>query len=380
MLYKFATTVALAASLVSAQTHTVCNPLEKKCPNDKAVGSKPVVVDYTQGKNDFFDVFDGTTLTYDKDLGAVFSIENKMQAPTVGSHKTIFFGKVEVELRAAKGAGIVTSLVLQSLDLDEIDWEWIGNDVAQVQTNYFSKGCDKVFDRGTYEPVANPQDEFHTYTIEWTPKELKWIINGQVVRTLVNTGLEGCSGYPQTPMQIKLGTWVGGRDDKPEGTVTWAGGLANFDEAPFKGYYRKVTIVDYMGGDGTPGSGAKEATEYQWTDHSGHADSIKVLVDGKSDDSEKTTTSSSKTSTKTAPSTTLTTVTSSGASSTPSASGSSTPSDSETSGTGTGTGGAGPTNTGGAAPSQSTGPVNSGSDKLALPLGVGLAALIAALL
>ncbi|KAM7207529.1 Concanavalin A-like lectin/glucanase domain containing protein [Naviculisporaceae sp. PSN 640] len=378
MFYRFATTVALAASLVSAQTHTVCNPLEKKCPNDKAVGSKQVVVDYTKGKNDFFYELEGTTLKYDKDLGAIFAIESKMQAPTVASEKTIFFGKVEVELRAAKGAGIVTSLVLQSLDLDEIDWEWIGNDVAQVQTNYFSKGCDKVYDRGTYEPVANPQDEFHTYTIEWTPKELKWIINGQVVRTLVNSGLEGCSGYPQTPMQIKLGTWVGGRDDKPPGTVEWAGGLANFDEAPFLGYYRRITITDYMGGDGTPGSGAKEATEYQWTDHSGSAESIKVIVDGKASDDDKTTTSSSatKSATKTS-STTLTTVTSSAASSTASASESSTPDDEETSATGTGASGA--TNTGGAAPSQTSGPATSGSGKLAASL-MGIAALFAALL
>lgn len=378
MLYRFATTVALAASLVSAQTHTVCNPLEKKCPNDKAVGSKQVVVDYTQGKNDFFKVLEGTTLKYDKDLGAIFSIESKMQAPTVASEKTIFFGKVEVELRAAKGAGIVTSLVLQSLDLDEIDWEWIGNDVAQVQTNYFSKGCDKVYDRGTYEPVSNPQDEFHTYTIEWTPKELKWIINGAVVRTLVNSGLEGCSGYPQTPMQIKLGTWVGGRDDKPAGTVEWAGGLANFDEAPFLGYYRRITITDYMGGDGTPGSGAKEATEYEWTDHSGSAESIKVIADGKSSDDDKTTTSSSatKSATKSSTSTTLATVTSSSASSTASASESSAPSD-EPSTTSTGAGGA--TNTGGAATSQTSGPASSGSGKLAASL-MGVAALFAALL
>lgn len=282
-------------------------------------------------------------------------------------------------VRAAKGAGIVTSLVLQSLDLDEIDWEWVGNDVAQVQTNYFSKGCDAVFDRGTYAAVANPQDEFHTYTINWTPEKLEWIVNGAVVRTLNKAGLSGCSGYPQTPMQIKLGTWVGGRADKPNGTIEWSGGLADFKPGHpnYVGYYQKVSIVDYMGGDGTPGSGASEATEYEWTDNSGDSDSIKIIGgDGKGGNGGgKTTTSSSstKSSTKTSSSTTLQTVTSSSASGTASPSG-----DAESSGS-SDSGSPGPSKTGGDAPAQSSN-VPSGSEKLALPLGMGLVALIAALL
>ena len=64
----------------------------------------------------------GTTLTYDKQKGAVFSISKPGQAPTITSKKYIFFGRVEVECLASSGTGIVTSSVLQSDDLDEIDW------------------------------------------------------------------------------------------------------------------------------------------------------------------------------------------------------------------------------------------------------------------
>ncbi|KAJ4293811.1 hypothetical protein N0V88_005323 [Collariella sp. IMI 366227] len=245
------------------------------CPNPKAVGSKPVEVDFRKGANSFFKPADGTTLKYDNDLGAIFSISKETDAPTIGSKQYIFFGQVDVTVRAARGVGIVTSFVLQSDDLDEIDWEWLGADNAQVQTNFFSKGCTETYDRGGFSPVADPVNVFHTYTIKWTPTQLDWIIDGTVVRTLMNTGAAGCAGYPQTPMQIKLGTWVAGRKDAPQGTIEWAGGITNFADIPFDGYYQSLRIVDYMGGQG-----ATEATEYQYTDRSGTWQSIKVVNDG----------------------------------------------------------------------------------------------------
>ncbi|AEO58905.1 glycoside hydrolase family 16 protein [Thermothelomyces thermophilus ATCC 42464] len=295
MLSKVFATVALAASLVSAQTFTDCDPTKRDdCPNPKAVGSKPVDIDFRQGPNSFFKLADGTSLKYDKDLGAVFSISKETDAPTISSNKYIFFGQVDVTVRAARGTGVVTSFVLQSDDLDEIDWEWLGGDATQVQTNYFSKGCTETYDRGGFSPVADPINQFHTYTIKWTPEQLDWIIDGNVVRTLKNTGVEGCSGYPQSPMQIKLGTWVAGRKDAPQGTIDWAGGLTDFSQAPFDGYYQSLHIVDYMGG-----RGAKEATEYHYTDRSGKWESIEVINDGKGSDDDTTTSSkTSATSTK----------------------------------------------------------------------------------
>ena len=39
----------------------------------------------------------------------------------------MLFGKIEVVLQAAPGQGIVSSSVMMSDDLDEIDWEWSGS-------------------------------------------------------------------------------------------------------------------------------------------------------------------------------------------------------------------------------------------------------------
>ncbi|KAI0204490.1 concanavalin A-like lectin/glucanase domain-containing protein [Astrocystis sublimbata] len=292
------TAVALAATnLVSAQTFTECDPREKSCAPDPAVGKEnQVVVDFTKGENDFFKVAEGTELKYSS-KGAEFSMKKETEAPTITSSKYIFFGKVDVEVMAAPGQGIVTSVVLQSDDRDEIDWEWIGSDDKQVQTNYFGKGDDSTFDRGGYSPVANPQSELHTYTIDWTKDYVRWIIDGNMVRELKYADAKGGSRFPQTPCQLKLGTWVAGNSKAPEGTVEWAGGLADFSNGPHTAYYQKVTVTDYA-------NGVAGAKQYVWEDGSdGSYQSINVETTGGKDDSddESTTTTAAKpTSTKAA--------------------------------------------------------------------------------
>ncbi|KAH0524821.1 hypothetical protein TsFJ059_007276 [Trichoderma semiorbis] len=299
MLSKTFTTAALAlaaSTLVSAQTSTDCNPLEKTCPNDPAFGKNDGDCDFTKGACGNFESLPGTTLTYNGN-GAVFSISTEKEAPTIRTGKYIFFGRIDVVVQAAAGAGIVTSAVLQSDDLDEIDWEWVGGDNAQAQTNYFSKGNTATYDRGAFHPVSNPLGSFHTYSVEWTSAGVNWLIDNNVVRSLTAANAEGgAAGLPQTPMQVKLGTWVAGRKDAPQGTVEWAGGYTDFSKAPFLGYYKSISIVDYAGADAPT---SKSVKEYIYGDHSGSWQSIKVsLGDGSDDSSDSSSTTAAPTSTK----------------------------------------------------------------------------------
>ncbi len=272
------------------------------CKNPKALGSKKIDIDWRKGAkaDDFFHEFAGTKLSYDNELGAVYNIAKDTDAPTTGSNAYIFFGRVDVTLRAAPGKGIVSSVVLQSDDLDEIDWEWLGYNHGEVQTNYFSKGCNRTYDRGGKHAINEAMSAFHTYSIDWTPEKLDWIIDGQVIRTINAADVENkdCGGFPQSPMQVRLGSWVGGRSSAEPGTIEWAGGLANFAEGPFPSYYKGIKVVDYMGG-----RGAKEAKEYHYTDLSGSWESIKIVgSDGQVEDDEtssKTTKTTSKTSAST---------------------------------------------------------------------------------
>ncbi|KAJ4312615.1 hypothetical protein N0V84_009853 [Fusarium piperis] len=297
--------VALAAvGLVSAQTYTDCNPLKKTCPANPAFGDKKVNCDFTKGECDAFHGMIGTSLKYDG-KGALFAINKESDAPTIRSDNYIFFGRVDVVVQAAQGQGVVTSAVFQSDDLDEIDWEWVGGDNAQVQSNYFSKGDTTTYDRAAYHPVSAPLTSTHKYSIEWTSTKIDWIIDDTVVRTLNAADAKGGSAFPQTPMQIKLGTWVAGGKNSNAGTREWAGGYTNFDDAPFNAYYKSVSIVDYAGKD-APGQNAG-AKEYVYGDNSGDWTSIKVKKTSSTDDDEETTTTKvSKTSTTAEPTKTKT--------------------------------------------------------------------------
>jgi hypothetical protein len=258
------------------------------CPADPAFGDNEVDCDLAKGACDAFHGMIGTELKY-SDRGALFRINKESDAPTIRSDNYLFFGRVDVVVQAAKGQGIVTSAVLQSDDLDEVDWEWVGGDDAQVQSNYFSKGDTTTYDRAQYHPVAAPLTTTHKYSIEWTSTKIDWLIDDAVVRTLNAADAKGAAGFPQTPMQVKLGTWVAGGKNSNEGTREWAGGYTNFDDAPFDAYYRSVTIIDYAGKD-APGQN-KGAKQYLYTDKTGDWTSIKVEKTSSDNDDDKTSTS-----------------------------------------------------------------------------------------
>lgn len=204
-------------------------------------------------------------IVFDKEgKGAAMEISSPNQAPTLASKKYLFFGKVSVELQAAPGPGLITAIVLKSDTGDEIDWvsisgpspvssiftngiqELLGAYDKQAQSNYFYDG-DPLYNtyNNTYDLDTSTFSEFHTYTIEWTEEKLAFSIDG-TERKVWHVGEIPLEKWPQTPMQVKLGTWaVNNKSDA--GEIAWAGGVPNWDEAPFKAYYRKLEIEDYTG-------------------------------------------------------------------------------------------------------------------------------------
>jgi beta-glucanase (GH16 family) len=265
------TTASLLAALATAslhilptaaQTFTNCNPLTATCPADPALG-KSVKIDLSSASDSFNAV---GNVGYDSN-GASFTVAKSGDSPQLISKWYIMFGKVEVSLKAAPGVGIVSSFVMQSDDLDEIDWEWLGGDNTQVQTNYFGKGQTTTYNRGAFHPDAGNQDGFKTYTIEWTPTQIVWQIDGVTVRTLEPANAN--NQYPQTPMQIKVGAWSGGDPANSPGTIEWAGGPTDYSKGPFTMQVKSISVSDYSTG-----------TEYKYGDNSGTWQSI-IAVGGK---------------------------------------------------------------------------------------------------
>ena len=255
------------ASTTLAQTFTSCNPTNSTdCPPDIALGVRNYTIDFQ--KSIMSDTVWNTTagtVNYG-DQGAEFTIEQRGDAPTVQTNFHLFFGQVEVIMMAAKGQGAVSSIVLESDDLDEVDWEWIGGNNSYVQTNYFGKGNTTSFDRAVWHTVDDPQGTWHNYTVDWSKEKLDWIIDGQVIRTLNYEDANGGHNFPQTPCDVRLGIWAGGDPKNPNGTIEWAGGVINYNDAPFTQTVKSVRVSD-----------ASSGTEYKYGDTSGSWQSIQIL-------------------------------------------------------------------------------------------------------
>jgi beta-glucanase (GH16 family) len=240
-----------------------------------------VNTDFTAGASDDWSVAAGS-ISYDGN-GAGFTVAKQGDAPTIQTSAYFFFGTAEVTLQAAPGTGIVSSIVLESDDLDEVDWEALGGDTTQIETNYFGKGYTGSYNRATYVGVSTPQTTFHTYTVNWQRDSIQWLIDGSVVRTL--TAAEAGDYFPQTPMRLRIGIWAGGDPTNAPGTIEWAGGQTDYSAGPFTMYLKSVKITN-----ANPGS------SYTYGDNSGSADSIEI--DGASAPAS-TTTSVTPTSTHT---------------------------------------------------------------------------------
>ncbi|KAF2017522.1 glycoside hydrolase family 16 protein [Aaosphaeria arxii CBS 175.79] len=265
---------AFLPTTVLAQTFTKCNALnETGCPNMPALGGNAtfnfndtlynkIWTKQNQGKVDW------------SEKGARFTIERRGDSPMIQSKFYMLFGRLEVVMKAAPGQGIVSSAILQSEVLDEIDWEFLGSNNTHVLTNYFGKGNTTDYTRGKDYKMAPPQEEFHNYTIDWTKERIQWWVDGNMLRELKPEEALNGFNYPQTPMNIRLGAWSGGDvENNHIETVKWAGGETDFSKAPFTMTVQTVYAHDYT-----------TAKEYSWEnmDASGSWEKVKV-IEGKSE-------------------------------------------------------------------------------------------------
>ncbi|KAF2205311.1 cell wall glucanase [Delitschia confertaspora ATCC 74209] len=263
--FSFLSAATLAATAL-AQTHTDCNPLTRDgCPVMPALGSNATFYFNKTMSDSIWNITAGGVDWTQK--GATFTIASRGQSPTVKSNFYILFGRVSVIMKSARGTGIVSSFILQSEDLDEIDWEFLGANTTHVLTNYFGKGNTTDFSRGKEFKSDPPQEGFHNYTIDWTKDKTEWWLDGTLLRTLKFGEALGGKNYPQTPMTVRMGSWAGGdtKNNDP-GVVAWAGGETNFKDGPFIMTVQELYVEDYTSGK-----------EYQWGDRSGSWESIKVV-------------------------------------------------------------------------------------------------------
>lgn len=193
--------------------------------------------------NPMFDISDSCPQVCFGSGGTQLEISKRFDNPQIHSAGYLLYGTVEADIKAAPGTGIILSFYLQSDDKDEIDIaEIFGNNHLLYQTNYFSKGDVSTNGKGIYIGLeSSPLYNFHRYGVTWSPEEITWTVDGEILRRVKK---EADEGFPSSPMMVKFSLWVGGDPSNEPGTVTWAGGVTDFAEAPFKMLVRNISIVN----------------------------------------------------------------------------------------------------------------------------------------
>ncbi len=99
----------------------------------------------------------------------------------------LLYGRISVKMTAIPVPGAVSTFITMSQRKDEIDWEFVGANVTEGQSNVFYKGIEEFNIHNFRHLIPNGADfatSMHVYTIDWRSDSLTWLIDGVPVRTL----------------------------------------------------------------------------------------------------------------------------------------------------------------------------------------------------
>lgn len=122
----------------------------------------------------------------------------------------------------------------------------------------------------------------HTYTIDWTPDKIDWIVDGSVLRTKKRSDTWNSTSnrydFPQTPSRIMLSLWPAGLATNGKGTVDWAGGLINWNSPYMQNgyYYAMVSDVNVQCYDPPSGANTPGKKAYIYTDAAGTNNTVEI--------------------------------------------------------------------------------------------------------
>ncbi len=137
---------------------------------------------------------------------------------------------------------------------------------------------------GNITDISDSFDNYHDYEINWTPDEITWLVDGKVGRTVEKSKTWNKTAnqwdYPQTPARVQISIWPGGLDTNAEGTISWAGGLIDWDSDDIKRdgyYYASIAQVDITCYKTDSPPGTNSGTSYTYSDAKGTNDTV---IDG----------------------------------------------------------------------------------------------------
>lgn len=173
------------------------------------------------------------------------------QGATINSTYLLNYGAVEARMKVSPVPGIVTAFITMSDQGDEVDWEWVGKADKSAQSNYYYNGIPDyshgkvhpVTPKGKISPIIDDTKEWAVFRLELQPDYIRWLINGNIVRTVFKNqtaqGKPPVYHFPSRKTRVQLGIWDSSFD---AGTAAWANGPVDWNHL---GKYVSA-YVDYV--------------------------------------------------------------------------------------------------------------------------------------
>lgn len=170
------------------------------------------------------------------------------------------YGKVEASIKMPTGVGFWTAFWMLGDNHRQVGWpkcgeidimEWVGQGPENIRGTIFYEGTWP--DNHTYGDYGLPEgqsfiDEFHTYSVEWEPNEIRWYVDDNLYSTVKASDIEPKEWVFNHPFYIILNCAVGG---------TGGGNVINAEWPQYMGVdyvrvYSLPTLVDSLSISGKP--------------------------------------------------------------------------------------------------------------------------------
>ena len=197
-------------------------------------------------------------------LGAILMINLLVAAKEYNgaelySNNTVKYGRFDIRMRTITGSGTVSSFFLYYNNSYkgspepwvEVDIETIGNNSTMFQSNIITGNAANKITSEQKHTFDNLSQNYHTYTVEWTPNYIVWRFDGAEVRRTTGSQVTACQAKEMT---YRFNAWI-------SSSAGWVGQF-NPSILPVYQFINWVKYSKY-----TPGSGSN-GTDFppEWQD------------------------------------------------------------------------------------------------------------------
>ncbi|KAJ1836431.1 putative glycosidase CRH2, partial [Coemansia sp. RSA 2706] len=189
------------------------------------------------------------------ELQLVKQADGKGFGAVVIGTRAIQYGTVTADIRSGStSGGVVSSFIIRNDKAgDEIDFEWVGQDPATVQSNYYWRNQLDYTKMVRSPALTDTTKNYHRYQIQWTPEEIVWAVDNKPFRVVRRSETWDPAAkvfkFPDSESYVSFSIWDGGAGEK--GTADWAGGKVNWGAMPFVMGVKQLSVSCHFKGNDT---------------------------------------------------------------------------------------------------------------------------------